>query len=75
MQIKINAIKTTPQYIKITRKEYKTLAEKAAMLDEYRKAQRNRAKRINDILTPQQRSERARKAALSRWQNNKKGNK
>lgn len=67
MKIEINAIKTAPERIEITKRLYTQLTQKAALWDDYKAAQRSRAKKINDILTPEQRSDKARKAALARW--------
>lgn len=67
MKIEINAIKTAPECIEITKRLYTQLTQKAALWDDYKAAQRSRAKKINDILTPEQRSDKARKAALARW--------
>lgn len=67
MKIEINAIKTAPERIEITKRLYTKLTQKAALWDDYKAAQRSRAKKINDILTPEQRSDKARKAALARW--------
>lgn len=74
MQIKINAIETAPQRVTITKRLYTQLTQKAALYDDYKAAQRTRAKRINDILTPEQRSDRARKAARIRWEQRKESN-
>lgn len=70
--IKIAKITTPPQKVVITASEYATLKAKAEAFDAYKQAQRNRAKRISDILTPEQRSERARAAALARWNKQQK---
>lgn len=68
MQIEINHIKTAPERITITKREYTQLTQKAGLWDDYKAAQRKRAKRINDILTPEERSARARRAIMVRWQ-------
>lgn len=68
MKIKIDAVESAPEYIKITRREYTHLTQKADLYDAYRASQRKRAKRISEILTPEQLSARGRKAALARWQ-------
>ena len=75
MQIKINAIQSAPERITITKREYTQLTQKAALYDDYKAAQRKRAKRITEILTPEQRSDRARKAARIRWEQQKEVNK
>ena len=67
MKIEINAIESAPERIEITKRLYTQLTQKAALWDDYKAAQRSRAKKINDILTPEQRSDKARKAALARW--------
>ena len=76
MKIEINAIRTAPERIEIPKRLYTQLTQKAALWDDYKTAQRTRAKKINDILTPEQRSDKARKAALARWnaKRNKEGN-
>lgn len=71
MKITIDNVKTTQERISITKREYTQLTQKADLYDEYKAAQRKRAKKITELLTPQQRSEKARKAALSRWNKNK----
>ena len=68
MQIEINHIKTAPERIEITKRLYTQLTQKAALWDDYKAAQRKRAQRINDILTPEERSERSRRAVMIRWQ-------
>lgn len=67
MQIEINHIKTAPEMITITKRLYTQLTDKAALYDDYKAAQRKRAQVINDILTPEQRKERGRRAANARW--------
>ena len=67
MQIEIKHVKTTPEQITITKRLYTQLTQKAALWDDYKAAQRSRAKKISDILTPEQRSDKARKAAIARW--------
>lgn len=67
MQIEINHIKTAPEMVTITKRLYTQLTDKAALYDDYKAAQRKRAQIINDILTPEQRSERGRRAANARW--------
>lgn len=67
MQIEINHIKTAPEMITITKRLYTQLTDKAALYDDYKAAQRKRAQIINDILTPEQRRERGRRAANARW--------
>lgn len=73
MQIKIKHIKTAPQQITITKRLYNQLEEKAALYDAYKAAQRKRGQKMAELLTPEQRSDKARKAALTRW--NKRVNK
>lgn len=67
MQIEINHIKTAPEMVTITKRLYTQLIDKAALYDDYKAAQRKRAQVINDILTPEQRKERGRRAANARW--------
>lgn len=67
MKIEIDHVKSAPEYVTITKRLYTQLSQKAGLYDDYKAAQRKRAKLINDILTPEQRSERCRKAAIARW--------
>lgn len=67
MKIEIQATTSAPEPIQITKGEYNLLARKAALYDAYKAAQRQRANTLNQIFTPEQRSERCRKAALARW--------
>lgn len=71
MKIEINAITSAPETVTITKRLYTQLEEKAALYDDYKAAQRAHGKKISELLTPEQRSARARKAAITRW--NKKG--
>ena len=72
MKIEINHVKTAPQTITVEKRIYTQLEEKAALYDAYKAAQRAHGKKISELLTPEQRSARARKAAITRW-NNRKG--
>lgn len=67
MKIKIEAIETAPERITITKREYTQLTQKAALYDDYKAAQRQRGQKLQSLLTPEQRSDRARKAAAQRW--------
>lgn len=67
MQIEINHVKTTPEQITITKRLYTQLTQKAGLYDVYKAAQRKRGQKISELLTPEQRSDKARKAALARW--------
>lgn len=68
MKIKIDAVESAPEYITITKREYTHLTQKAALYDEYKTAQRERGKKLQSLFTPEQRSERARKAINARWE-------
>lgn len=67
MKIKIDHVESAPEYITITKREYTHLTQKAGLYDDYKAAQRKRGQKISELLTPQQRSDKARKAALARW--------
>lgn len=71
MQVSITDIKTIPQNITIRTSEYYTLKHKAEAYDKQKAKRSLTMKSTNNKLTPAQRTESARKAALSRW--NKKG--
>lgn len=71
MQVSITDIKTIPQNITIRTSEYYTLKHKAEAYDKQKAKRSFTMKSTNNKLTPQQRSESARKAAAARW--NKKG--
>lgn len=71
MKIEINHVKTAPQTITVEKRIYTQLEEKAALYDAYKAAQSKHAKQLSEILTPEQRSARARKAAITRWNNRK----
>ena len=75
-KIKITHIETAPEYIKITKREYNQLTKKSALYDNYKAAQRERGRKLQSQLTPQERSERGRKAIAARWSKyNKEGSK
>ena len=67
MKINITSVRSEPEMVTITKREYNHLYNKASKYDQYKQAQRERANKINDILTPQQRIERAKAAANKRW--------
>lgn len=67
MQIQIKEIKTAPELITITKREYTHLTQKASLYDDYKAAQRKRGEKLQSLFTPEQRSERARKAINARW--------
>lgn len=67
MQISITVIKSIPQTITIKTSEYYTLKHKADAYDK-QKAQRSATMTsTNAKLSPAQRTQSARKAALARW--------
>lgn len=68
MKIKIEHVESAPEYITITKREYNHLTQKAALYDDYKTAQRERGKKLQSLFTPEQRSERARKAINARWE-------
>ena len=68
MKIKIDRIESAPEYITITKRQYTHLTQKAALYDDYKAAQRKRASKLASLLTPEQRRQRATKAAQARWQ-------
>ena len=67
MQISITNIKTTPQNITIRTSEYYTLKHKADAYDKQKAKRSATMKQTNNKLTPEQRTESARKAAQARW--------
>lgn len=54
-------------YVILSRDEFETLTAMAAKAQAIANKQRKAARRTNAILTPQQLSERNRKAAIARW--------
>lgn len=68
MKIKIDHVKSAPEYITITKREYTHLTQKAGLYDDYKAAQRKRASKLATLLTPEQRHQRAIKGAQARWQ-------
>ena len=68
MKIKIDHVQSAPEYITITKREYTHLTQKAGLYDDYKAAQRKRASKLSSLLTPEQRRQRAIKAAQARWQ-------
>ena len=54
-------------YVILTREEFETLTEMAAKAQAIANKQRKAARRTNAKLTPQQLSDRNRKAAITRW--------
>ena len=54
-------------YVILTRDEFETLTEMAAEAQGLKEKQRKAARRTNANLTPQQLSDRNRKAAIARW--------
>ena len=71
MQVVIKEIKTQPQTITITKKEYNRIALKASLYDLYRLKQSLGGILAQQKLTAEQRKEKAKRAATARW--NKKG--
>lgn len=67
MHISITNIKTIPQHITIKTSEYYTLKRKADAYDTQKAKRSATMRNTNAKLTPAQRKESARKAALSRW--------
>lgn len=72
MQIQINEVKTEPVTITLKYIDYVKLSAKAVKWDLYKEAQRERGKEVAKRLTPEQRIERSRKAAMKRWANKRK---
>lgn len=62
-----NIIDDLKHYVILTRDEFETLTEMAAKAQVLASKQRKAARRTNRMLTPQQLSERNRKAAIARW--------
>ena len=54
-------------YVILSRDEFETLTELSAEAQGLKEKQRKAARRTNTMLTPQQLSERNRKAAIARW--------
>lgn len=73
MKISITNIKTTPEVITITRREYSELLAKATRYDKRHAQLIENAHNQNNARTPEQRKAIAQKAAKARW--NKKGDK
>lgn len=68
MKIKIDHVESAPEYITITKREYTHLTQKAGLYDDYKASQRKRGQKLTELLTPEQRRQRAIKAANARWQ-------
>lgn len=62
-----NIIDDLKHYVILTHDEFETLTEMAAKAQAIANKQRKAARRTNRMLTPQQLSERNRKAAIARW--------
>ena len=60
-------IENLKHYVILSRDEFKTLSEMAAKAQALANKQRKAARRTNAMLTPQQLSDRNRKAAIARW--------
>lgn len=73
MQISITNIKTVPEVITITRREYSELKAKATRYDKRHAQLIENAHTQNNARSPEQRKAIAQKAAQARW--NKKGDK
>ena len=67
MQISITEIKSKPQTIVITQRDYYTLKRKAEAYDKQVNASTMNITKFNAGMSPEQRKEFARKAALARW--------
>jgi len=67
-------IENLKHYVILTHDEFETLTEMAAKAQALANKQRKAARRTNAMLTPQQLSDRNRKAAIARW-NKVKNNK
>lgn len=67
MQISITEIKSKPQTILITQRDYYTLKRKAEAYDKQINASKQNIAKFNSAMTSEQRKEFARKAALARW--------
>ena len=70
MQISITNIKSIPQNITIKTSEYYTLKRKAAAYDNQKAKRSATMTATNAKLSPAQRTQSARRAALARWQKN-----
>lgn len=60
-------IENLKHYVILTRDEFETLTAMAAKAQALANKQRKAARRTNAMLTPQQLSDRNRKAAIARW--------
>ena len=60
-------IENLKHYVILTRDEFETLTAMAAKAQALANKQRKSARRTNAMLTPQQLSDRNRKAAIARW--------
>ena len=67
MQISITEIKSKPQTIVITQRDYYTLKRKAEAYDKQINASKQNITKFNSAMTPEQRKEFARNAAIARW--------
>ena len=67
MQLTITKIRTTPQTITLTKKEYNTLKHKAIEYDKIITTRSTHMRTYNNNLTPQERKDKARQAAYKRW--------
>ena len=67
MQISITEIKSKPQTILITQKDYCTLKRKAEAYDKQISASKQNIAKFNSGMTSEERKEFARKAAYKRW--------
>lgn len=67
MKISITNIKTTPEVITITRREYNELKAKATRYDTRHAQLIENAHNQNNARTPEQRKAIAQKAAQARW--------
>ena len=67
MKISITNIRTIPQNITIKSSEYYALKHKAAAYDKQKAKRSATMTSTNAKLTPAQRTQSARKAALARW--------
>lgn len=67
MKLTITEIKTAPQNITIRASEYYTLKRKAEAYDNISTTSRRNISNFNARRTPQERTDAARRAALTRW--------
>lgn len=67
-------IENLKHYVILTRDEFETLTAMAAKAQALANKQRKAARRTNALLTPQQLSDRNRKAAIARWNKVKNNN-